>query len=83
MGCRVSADTLAWDSQQSAVPGVARSVNTLLLLLPLTPLLTFCLYRGDELATVWQQWPKANDLDMLFCATDGQNEKPRGGGGGW
>ena len=38
------------------------------------------IYRGDELATVWQQWPKANDLDMLFCATDGQNEKPRGGG---
>jgi len=24
--------------------------------------------RGDELATVWQQWPQSNDLDMLFCA---------------
>lgn len=24
--------------------------------------------RGDELATVWQQWQKSDDLDMLFCA---------------
>lgn len=43
--------------------------------------------RGDELATVWQQWPKANDLDMLFCARDGpgtgQTRGAGGGGGGW
>jgi len=26
--------------------------------------------RGDELSTVWQQWPQSNDLDLLFCARD-------------
>merc|ERR1719509_283980 len=29
---------------------------------------TEMLARGDELATVWQQWQKSDDLDMLFCA---------------
>lgn len=40
--------------------------------------------RGDELATVWQQWPKANDLDMLFCARDPPGPGHGGRGGeGW
>ena len=27
--------------------------------------------RGDELATVWQQWTTTDDLDLMFCAREG------------
>jgi len=36
-------------------------------------------FRGDELATVWQQWPQSDDLDMLFCAREGGHVREREG----